>query len=176
MLHVGDPVHASTPGEERTGDWEVSLGGWREEVSGWIKFVLWRTCTRTGDAVTNASGRRERHSAPVQFAAFLPLASPPSASASAQQVHAHRKACIYAAHVRTWAGTGNSVRPEARRLTSSSTRQKSVNVLKLQISARPFGESQGRLQRSLSCGRGSPARLHAASFPPDGAHIECMNK
>lgn len=52
---------------------------------------------------------------------FPPLASPPSVSASVQQVHAHLKACVDAAHVRTWAGSGNCVRAEARRLTSSST-------------------------------------------------------
>lgn len=66
-LHVHDPVHANTPGEERTCDWKVSWAGWREEVSGRIKFVLWRMCTRAGDGVTNAPGRpgrRERHSGP----------------------------------------------------------------------------------------------------------------
>lgn len=101
------PVHANTPGKEHTGDWKVCWVGWREEVSGWMKLLLWRTCTRTGDAVTNAPGRpgrSERHRAPVQSAL------PTSVSAPVQQVHGHLKACMYAAHVRTWAGTGDSVR------------------------------------------------------------------
>lgn len=99
-------MHADTPGEEHTGGWKVSWARWREEVSGWINFVLWRMCTRAGDASVRP-GRSERLSAPGS-SAIRSL----SASASVQQVHAHLTACIYAARVRTWAGTGNSVRPD----------------------------------------------------------------